>query len=220
MKVSVLALTLGMAFSSSAFATTEKWDSATPWGSATTAQYAEWNVFSYVDPFVKQDNTPDVALIGATATLTETSGTSFITGSQNIYSFSSPTAFTATLTGATSGVFDIYLRVAAFGVMPSLTATLNGTSATAVTQLLGTTNSSFGTVDEGEYYWKWSNVTAASLYTFKFNASSSSMSLDQLALATVAVPTVTPVPEPEAFSMMALGLGLMAFAARRSAKKA
>lgn len=214
------ALVLALAFSSSAFATTEQWDSATPWGSATTAQYAEWNVFSYVDPFVKQDNTPDVALSGATATLTETSGTSFITGSQNIYSFSAPTAFTATLTGATSGVFDVYLRVAAFGVMPSLTASLNGVNAKAVTQLLGQTNSSFGIVDEGEYYWKWSNISASSLYTFKFNASSSSMSLDQLALATVAVPTVTPVPEPEAYSMMALGLGLMAFVARRSAKKA
>jgi hypothetical protein len=221
MKVSALLIALGMAFSSSAFATTEQWDSATPWGSASTAQYAEWNVFAFTPPTVKQDNTPDVALSAATtATLKENTGSSFITGSQNIYSFSAATDFTATLTGATTGFFDVYLRVAAFGVMPSLTASLNGVSATAVTQLSGTTDSSFGTVDEGEYYWKWSNVTASSLYTFNFNASSSSMSLDQLALATVAVPTVTPVPEPEAYSMMVLGLGLMAFATRRSSKKA
>lgn len=219
MKFSALALAL--AFSSSAFAATEQWDTATPWGSATTAQYAEWNVFSYTPPTVKQDNTPDVALSAdTTATLKENTGTSFITGSQNIYSFSAATDFTATLSGATSGIFDVYLRVAAFGVQPSLTASLNGVNATAVTQLLGNTDSSFGEVQEGEYYWKWSNITAASLYTFKFAASSSSMSLDQLALATVAVPTVTPVPEPETYSMMALGLGLMAFAARRSSKKA
>jgi hypothetical protein len=221
MKLSALALVLGVAFSSSAFATTEQWDSATPWGSATTSQYAEWNLFSYTSPTIKQDNTPDVALSASTtATLKENTGTSFITGSGNIYSFSAPTSFTATLSGSTTGVFDVYLRVAAFGVMPSLTATLNGVSATAVTQLSGTTDSSFGVVEEGEYYWKWSNITASSLYTFNFNASGSSMSLDQLALATVAVPTVTPVPEPEAYSLMALGLGLMAFATRRSAKKA
>ena len=150
MKVSALIIALGMAFSSSAFATTEQWDSATPWGSATTAQYAEWNLFSYTPVTVKQDNTPDVALsAGTTATLKENTGTSFITGSGNIYSFSAATSFTATLSGSTSGIFDVYLRVAAFGVMPSLTASLNGVTATAVTQLSGTTDSSFGTVDEG-----------------------------------------------------------------------
>ncbi|HSI28668.1 MAG: PEP-CTERM sorting domain-containing protein [Methylophilus sp.] len=214
------ALVLALAFSSSAFATTEQWNSAKPWGTASTAQYAEWNVFSYpaFPSTVKQDNTPDVALsAGTTATLNETGGTSFITGSSNIYSFSAPTSFTATLSGSTTGVFDVYLRVAAFGVMPSLTASLNGVNATAVTQLQGQTNSSFGIVDEGEYYWKWSDVSASSLYTFKFKASGSSMSLDQLALATVAK-AVTPVPEPEAYGMMALGLGLVSLASRRARK--
>jgi hypothetical protein len=212
------ALVLALAFSSSAFATTEQWDSATPWGSATTTQYAEWNQFSFTPATVKQDNTPDVALsAGTTATLKENTGTSFITGSGNIYSFSAPTNFTATLSGSTTGIFDVYLRVAAFGVMPSLTASLNGVNATAVTQLSGTTDSSFGTVDEGEYYWKWSDVTASSLYTFNFKGSSSSMSLDQLALATVAK-VVTPVPEPETYGMMILGLGLMSLASRRARK--
>ncbi|MEK2481586.1 hypothetical protein AAAB32_10070, partial [Lactobacillus acidophilus] len=77
----------------------------------TTAQYAEWNLFSYTPVTVKQDNTPDVALsAGTTATLKENTGTSFITGSGNIYSFSAAKSFTATLSGSTSGIFDVYLR--------------------------------------------------------------------------------------------------------------
>lgn len=217
MKFSALALTLGMVFSSSAFATQAVWDSATPWGSATPVSYAEWNVFNSTN-----DITPDVAVsAGITASVQETTGTAFLTGGGNIYSFSSATAFTATLSGASTGVFDVYLRIGTLGTLASSAATLNGVAATSVLQF----NEDQGTVMGGataeqELYWKWSNVAASSLYTFNFNASSSSMSLDQVALATVSVPTVTPVPEPEAISLMGLGLGLMAFVARRNAKNA
>ena len=215
MKFSALALTLGMVFSSSAFATQAVWDTATPWGSTTPVSYAEWNVFNSTN-----DTTPDVAVTtGITASVQETTGSAFITGGGNIYSFSSATAFTATLSGASTGLFDVYLRIGTLGTLASNSATLNGVSATSVLQF----NEDQGTVMGGataeqELYWKWSNVAASSLYTFKFNASSSSMSLDQVALAAVSVPTVTPVPEPEAISLMGLGLGFMAFAARRNAK--
>jgi len=213
MKVSVLALTLGLAFSSSAFATQAVWNSTNPWGSVTPVSYAEWNIFNGTS-----DSSPDVAVTaGTTASVVETSGGSFVTGGGNIYSFSGATSFTATLSGSTSGLFDVYLRIGTLGTLANTTATLNGLSATSVLQF----NEDQGTVMGGataeqELYWKWTSVSAASLYTFKFTSTSSSMSLDQLALAAVSVPTVTPVPEPEAFSMMALGLGLMAFAARRN----
>ncbi len=213
MKVSVLALTLGLAFSSSAFATQAVWNSTNPWGSETPVSYAEWNIFNGTS-----DSSPDVSVTaGTTASVVETSGGSFVTGGGNIYSFSGATSFTATLSGSTSGLFDVYLRIGTLGTLANTTATLNGLSATSVLQF----NEDQGTVMGGataeqELYWKWTSVSAASLYTFKFTSTSSSMSLDQLALAAVSVPTVTPVPEPEAFSMMALGLGLMAFAARRN----
>jgi hypothetical protein len=215
MKLSVLALALGVTFSGSAFATQAVWNSTNPWGSETPVSYAKWNIFNSTN-----DTTPDVAVTaGTTASVQETTGGGFLTGGGNIYSFSGATAFTATLSGSTSGLFDVYLRIGTLGTLASASATLNGVSATSVLQF----NEDQGVVMGGataeqELYWKWSSVSAASLYTFTFSSTSSSMSLDQLALAAVSVPAVTAVPEPEAFSMMALGLGLMAFAARRSAK--
>jgi len=215
MKLSVLALALGVSFSGSAFATQAVWNTANPWGSETPVSYAEWNVFNSTN-----DTTPDVAVTARTvASVQETSGGAFLTGGGNIYSFSGATSFTATLSGSTSGLFDVYLRIGTLGTLASTTATLNGISASSVLQF----NEDQGTVMGGataeqELYWKWSNVTASSLYTFQFNSSSSSMSLDQVALAAISVPTVTAVPEPEAYSMMGLGLGLMAFSARRSGR--
>lgn len=218
MKLSVLALALGVTFSGSAFATQAVWDTANPWGAAATSQYAEWNVFNSTN-----DTSAEVALsAGTTASVKETTGSSFVTSGGNIYSFSAATAFTATLSGATTGLFDVYLRIATVGTTANTLATLNGVNATSVIQLNESQGDfgGFGTSYEQEVYWKWTDVSAASLYTFKFTSASSSMSLDQVALATVAVQSVTPVPEPETYSMMALGLGLMAFAARRSSKKA
>lgn len=216
MKVSVLALSLGMAFSGSAFATQAVWNTANPWGSETPVSYAEWNIFNSTN-----DTTPDVAVTaGTSASVTETSGGSFLTGGGNIYSFSGPAALTATLSGQNSGLFDVYLRIATVGTLSSSTATLNGVSAASVLQF----NEDQGVVMGGataeqELYWKWSNVSAAALYTFNFTSPAAHMSLDQVALAAVAVPTVTPVPEPEAYSLMALGLGLMAFVSRRATKQ-
>ena len=214
MKLSVLALALGVTFSGSAFATSASWDTATPWGSAATAQYAEWNVFNGTT-----DTSPEVALsAGTTASLTENTGLAFLVGG-NIYSWQAPTSFTATLGGTTGGLFDVYLRIGTLGSIANVTATLNAVSATAEkVETIGPTTIVMGGVSaEQEVYWKWSGVSGSSLYTFNFSASSSSMSLDQLALATVAVPT-TPVPEPEAYGMMAMGLGLVALARRRAGK--
>lgn len=219
MKVSALIIALGMAFSGSAFAASAVWSSATPWGSEATASFAQWSAIESIN-----DTTPDAGFSGAvSASLRETSGNGFVTGGGlggNVYSFTGTTAFTATLSGgATTGLFDVYLRIGTIGEVASTTATLNGTSATSVVWNGGAVDGPFGGAAQ-EVYWKWEDVSAASLYTFNFSAVGPHMSLDQVALATISVPAVTPVPEPEAYSMMALGLGLMAFAARRSSKKA
>jgi len=212
-KLSALTLAMGLAFSGSASATSDVWDTPNPWGSATLSQFAAWNVFGGTT-----DTTPEVAGSGA-GSIKENTGMAFITGGGNIYSFSAATNFTATLAGSTSGLFDVYLRIGTLGTAPVSTAILNGVNATVTTTNVGALGGFGG--DELESFWKWSNVTGASLYTFQFGASGSSMSLDQLALATVNVtPSVAvPVPEPETYAMMLSGLGLMGFVARRRAKK-
>ena len=212
-KLSALTLVLGAAFSSSAFATTNVWDSAAPWGSATLTDFAAWDNFG-----ASTDNSADY---GSGGTVRETSGTSFVTSGGNIYSFGSATSFVSTLiSSASTGFFDVYLRIGTLGTLANTTATLNGVSATSTLAFhedQGTVMG--GATAEQEQYWLWSNVAASSLYTFAFSSTSSSMSLDQLALATVARPSVpvatSPVPEPETYGMMAAGLGLIGYMGRR-----
>ena len=218
-KLSALTLAVGIAFSGSSFAASDIWDTPNPWGSSTLSQFAAWNVFGGTT-----DTTPEVAGSGA-GSVKENTGQAFITGGGNIYSFSAATNFTATLTGTTSGLFDVYLRIGTLGTAPVGTAILNGVNATITSTNVGALGGFGG--DEIESFWKWSGVSGASLYTFQFGASGSSMSLDQLALATVAVPTtpsiptgpIAAVPEPETYAMMIAGLGLMGFVARRRSNK-
>lgn len=217
-KLSALTLSLGMAFSGSALAAGDIWDTANPWGTDTLSEFAAWNVFNNNNPVPNSniiDNTPEVAGSGV-ASVKENTAQAFLTGGGNIYSFSAATNFTATLAGSTSGLFDVYLRIATLGTAPIATALLNGVSATITTTNVGSLGGFGG--EELESYWKWSDVSGSALYTFQFGASGSSLSLDQLALATVAVP-IAAVPEPETYGMMLAGLGLMGFVARRRSKQ-
>lgn len=200
-KIAAIALAISATFTTSAFATSNVWDSATPWDSTLVAQYAAWDNFA----FSYHNTSPEY---GAGATLTETSTLATLTSGKNIYNPAGNSNFIATLLGSASGTFDIYLRTATTGTLLDTTATLNGVSATLVETYL-----SIGRGAEQEAYWKWSNVAASNMYVFNFRAAEAHLSLDQLALAVVAV------PEPSSYAMLALGLGAIAIASRRKRKE-
>lgn len=208
-KLSILALAVSASLSNAAFAAGNVWDSANPWGSTTLAENAEWANFTSVYPAI---NGPDVATTGDAASLTETTGSAFIVGGSNIYSFAAPTNFIATLANNHSGIFDVYLRIATSGNLALSTATLNGVAATTVVAYTASSGSAFGGAEQ-EQYWKWSSVSGASSFAFNFGASDASMSLDQLQLATVAV--AAPVPEADTSAMLLAGLGIMGVLVRR-----
>ncbi|MCB5187651.1 PEP-CTERM sorting domain-containing protein [Methylobacillus caricis] len=202
-KASAIALAASMSFATSAFATSNVWDSATPWGDALVAQYAAW------DDFTSSFHN-STAQYGTGATLTETSTLASLTSTQNIYNSFGVSNFIATLLGSptATGTFDVYLRAATTGTLLSTEATLNGIAATSVETFLLS-----GRGVEQEVYWKWSDVSASGIYVFNFGAAETHLSLDQLALA-----VVTAVPEPSTYAMLALGIGILGAAARRARK--
>ncbi|MCB5184166.1 PEP-CTERM sorting domain-containing protein [Methylobacillus gramineus] len=198
-KLSAIALAASTTFATSAFATSNFWDSATPWDVSLVSQYAAWDNFTSS----LHNATPE---FGTGASLTETSSAASLTSTKNIYNASNTSNFIATLLGTnTTGTFDVYLRAATTGTLLNTNATLNGVAATLVETYL-----SSGRGVEQEVYWKWNDVSAAGIYVFNFKANETHLSLDQLALA-----VVTAVPEPSSYAMLALGLGLVGFAARR-----
>lgn len=191
----------GATFAAPSFATTNVWDSATPWGDATPVQYVEWNSFDSV----AGDSTPDIG----SGSISLTPPAAIHMGADGIYTLFSMPTITASMAG-TAGVFDVYLRTAAQGNTLNSTATLNGISANSVLAFGGV--GSHG--DEQELYWVWNNIAGADLYTFQFKTSSPHILIDQVALAAVAA-----VPEPSTYAMLALGLGILGAAGRRARKQ-
>jgi hypothetical protein len=185
-----------------ASATGSQWDSTLPVTSATTL--AEWNVINTYP----SDNTPDVAGAG---TLTETTGTAFLTSGGNVYSFSAATAFTVSTAALGAGTWDVYLRVGGLGNPVLDTATLNGVSATRTIAYTENLGGAFGGAEE-ESLWKWT-VSGGSTLNFAFGASSSSLSLDQVGVYAIAATTA--VPEPGTWALMGAGLGMLGFIGRR-----
>ncbi|SPP63383.1 VPLPA-CTERM sorting domain-containing protein [Nitrospira lenta] len=161
--------------------------------------YAEWNAFNDNIPGGNiQDNTPDVSHIGG----------------GNIYSPSSPTAFTLTAGNLGSGTSNVFLRVATVGAFDttlnqSLTGfTLNGVSG-AYSQLFNETITGGFGGNEVEGLVSWLGVTHTGSLNIAFHAIGSSVSLDQLSL------DVAPVPLPAAVYLMGSGLAGIAAMARR-----
>ena len=159
------------------------------------------------------DATPDISGAG---TLVETTGAAFATGGGNIYSFSLPTEFEASLTALSTASHDVYLRVATLGTAVSDVATLNGLQASRVITFSGAASQGL----EEESLWTWSgvNLLSGGALNFAFKASSSSMSLDQLALYAAPRVSLPAVPEPESWLLMAVGLLALTGLARRRAR--
>lgn len=190
-------------------------NSANPWIAAPAAGslYVEWNVFTDdAHASLIVDSTPDIANSGlgaGTATMTETTGASFLTSGGNIYSPGAATAFTLSMPGGIGSVFDVFLRASSVGSELSTIATLNGVQATRVESFTQNVTGGFGGTEK-EWYWTWTTPSAAT-YDFAFVASTSSVSLDQVAVY------AAPVPEPSTYAMLAIGLvGLSVARARRA----
>jgi len=186
-----------------ASATGGQWDSTLPAGTTTLA---EWNVINTYPT----DSTPDVAGAG---TLTETTGTAFLTSGGNVYSFSAATAFTVSTAALGAGTWDVYLRVGGLGNPLLNTATLNGVSATRSIVFTENLGGSFGGAEE-ESLWKWT-LSGGSALSFAFGAASSSLSLDQVGVYAIAANNAAAVPEPGTWALMGAGLGMLGFMGRR-----
>ncbi len=180
--------------------------------------YQHWDVFTDdngVLPLIV-DNTPDLPGFtnpNGTPTVTENTGTSFITGGGNIYSFGGTTQFTVTVPEAdvpapAHNVTAIVQFRTQGTELNDANIKLNGLSAVDSAELSRTPLGGFGgTLVDSWFlfripYLSFGNGDGVSdLLTLTFQASGSSMSLDQLSIDTAIRPfgyynEPNPVPEP------------------------
>jgi hypothetical protein len=180
--------------------------------------YAEWDRASDASFGASNDRTTAADLGSANTDSTKTflgwnSGT-FVTSSQNLYSFSVAPAITVKIDEATPLVgplVKVAIQTEEWGTpMNPASMLLNGIAADAsfVTFTDPAYASPFGPVTLNHRLFTWTIATPMD-YTFTFNAAGSSMSLTQVAVDVMAV------PEPGTWAMLAGGLALVAGVARR-----
>lgn len=166
--------------------------------------YSGWDVFADDLPGGNiNDNTPQFGSGGAS--LTETSGTAFITSGGNIYSFAAPTAFTVSVPSIDLGPAAFSTRIVAqFRTQGTeldyADIKLNGASANLSYLSPPVPLGGFGgsLVD---YLAVWDLTSVNGPLTLTFNAAGSSMSLDQLHIDGFS--SVAAVPEPSSMLLMA-----------------
>lgn len=189
------------------------------------ATYQHWDVFdSY-----PTDSTPDVGNINpnGTASLTENTGSAFLTGGGNIYSFAVATDFTVTIPEADvpTPAHDVtaIVQIKTLGTeLDYASVRLNGLAPVDTAELFRASLGGFGGDDVET--WFLFNVPYASFgdgvgpdvadLNLTFKAAGSSMSLDQLAIDTAIRPfgfynEPNPVPEPASLILAALGMGMI-----------
>ena len=177
--------------------------------------YAEWDVFD--SPI--SDSTPDIGSFGlGTASITENTGSGFLTSGGNIYSPVVATDFTTTLAGAQAPLEGIRTVVAHIKTLGSVIAdsdvrlTTGGSSHSPVIKSLlnDVVLGGFGGNDQ-EWLFIWKEVPDGS-YTFDFNASEPSMSLGRYATF---ASDVAPVPEPGTCVLFGLASIVVLYMVRR-----
>ncbi|MBS3965274.1 MAG: VPLPA-CTERM sorting domain-containing protein [Methylomonas sp.] len=178
--------------------------------------YAEWDTFVDASFPGLRTAAPDVGQFGTAHTHMTWNAGVFRAGSGNLYSFTVPQRYTATLTPTAplAGPVRAALQFETWGIeMNYASLLLNGLAPTfsAPTYTEGSYQTSFGPVTLVQYLAYWDLPGAATSYQFSFN-SPAHQSLAQVAI------DIGPVPLPGAIWMFGAGLsGLLAFNRRRRA---
>jgi len=169
--------------------------------------YAEWD--SFVDASYPGVRTaaPDVGSAGITGAYLGWNAGTFAAGSGNLYSFSVPEQFSASLTGSVApGPVRAVLQFETWGIEADYsTITLNGIAPTFSDDSYFQANyaSSFGPVDLVQHLAYWDLDAPVASYVFSFGSTEPSLSLAQVALD---VGSITAVPVPAAMWMFIAGL--------------
>lgn len=194
---------IGMSVSTQAFAIGAAWDvdlsPANGFGGQTDSWalnapgslYAEWNVFGGLT-----DSTPDVGSFGnATTTLTEATGTGFLTGGGNIYNAVISSVFDldiGNITPVAEATRTISLRIALVGSdLDPASVLLDGLTPNVANVAYEAAAPQGGS--EKEWVFIWNSVSDAANYHFDFGASAAHMSLDQVAF-NASPAAVVPIP--------------------------
>lgn len=175
---------------------------------ASGSTYSGWKVFADDVPGgLINDNTPEFGSGGAS--LTETTGTAFVTGGGNIYSFAAATAFTVNVPTVNLGPSPFDTRIVAqFRTLGTeldyANIKVNGATASIIYKSDPIALGGFGG-NQYDYLAAWDLTSVTGPLTLTFNAAGSSMSLDELHVDTFS--SVAAVPEPSSMLLMAAAVG-------------